>query len=478
MIRTMKLLSCAFLVTLVVNGPESSLAAATLSHADTQSTDVRSEGEGTSFLTMLVSFLQPGDMRPGQQDDQKTAAAQQVASEDSALVSAITPMTSITIDVPQGQAGETEAAEAAKEKEKADADIEQEKARLELLLQQLTAKEKELALLREKTTAAATQLNAEKNRAEALEAQLNQKEQELAGICTARDNHQQMSQELNRTKSSLELAKQQVSDIERQYAISNDQLDFAMQRIADLDLQLVAKDQELKMELASRDSQLVQAKRILASVGKSLPKPAKITPSMKNAFPQQAVARGTVDLSRVSEKLASVLQDDLKKGTVVLEQRGDKLTLALASGELFGVGRVTMTTAGASLVKRIGVALRKFRPQSVEVAGHTDSIPVKYNPKRPFKDNAELSQARAENASKALIKGGLGADRVRAIGYADSRPVATNDTEEGRTKNRRVEIIVTQSGQPIASLGEKDGQTSENRTAAPYGAVIQKVATR
>ena len=470
MIRTMKLLPCAFLVTLVVNGSDSSLAAATLSHVDTQSTDVRSEGEQTSFLTMLVSFLQ--------QDDQKTASAQQVASEESALVSAITPMTSITIDVPQSQAGETEAAEAAKEKEKADADIEQEKARLELLLQQLTAKEKELALLREKTTAAATQLNAEKTRAEALEAQLNQKEQELAGICTQRDTHQQMSQELNRTKSSLELAKQQVSDIERQYTISSDQLDVAMQRIADLDLQLVAKDQELTMELASRDSQLAQAKRILASVGKTLPKPVKLTPSMKNAFPQQAVARVSPDITKVNEKLMAALKDDIKRGAVVMEQRGDKLTLALASGELFGAGRVTMTPVGAALVKRIGVALRKFRPESIEVAGHTDSIPVKYNPKRPFKDNAELSQARAENASKALIKGGLGADRVRAVGYADSRPVATNDTEEGRTKNRRVEIIVTQSTQPIASSGEKDGQTSGTRTAAPYGAVVQKVATR
>lgn len=479
MIRTIQLLSCAILVTLVVSGSESSLASATLSHTDAQSTNVRSEGGRTFLPTSLISFLLPGDTRP----DQKIAAAQQVASADSALVSAITPMTSITIDVPQSQT--TGEAEATKEKEKTDEDIEQEKARLELLLQQLTAKESELALLREKTTAAAKQLNAEKTRAEALEAQLNQKEQELAGICTQRDNHQQMSQELNRTKSSLELARQQVADIERQFTISNDQLDVAMQRIADLDLQLVAKEQEfnsvkstLDMELASRDSQLVQAKRLLASVGKTLPKPVKLSPSNKNAFPQQAVARATVDLSRVSEKLASALQEELKRGTVVLEQRGDKLTLALSSGELFGVGRVTMTTAGASLVKRIGVALRKFRPQSVEVAGHTDSIPVKYNPKRPFKDNAELSQARAENASKALIKGGLGADRVRAIGYADSRPVAPNDTEEGRTKNRRVEIIVTQSGQPLASTDEKAGQDPVSRTAASYGAVVQKVATR
>ncbi|MBL8073746.1 MAG: OmpA family protein [Nitrospira sp.] len=484
MIRTIQLLSCAILVTLVVSGSESSLASATLSHTDAQSTNVRSEGGRTFLPTSVVSFLLPGDTRP----DQQTAAAQQVASADSALVSTITPMTSITIDVPQNQTGGSEATkeiETTKEKEKTDADIEQEKARLELLLQQLTAKESELTLLREKTTAAAKQLNAEKTRAEALEAQLNQKEQELAGICTQRDNHQQMSQELNRTKSSLELAKQQVADFERQYTISSDQLDVAMQRIADLDLQLVAKEQEfnsvkstLDMELASRDSQLVQAKRLLASVGKSLPKPAKLSPSNKNAFPQQAVARATVDLSRVSEKLTSALQEELKRGTVVLEQRGDKLMLALSSGELFGVGRVTMTTAGASLVKRIGVALRKFRPQSVEVAGHTDSIPVKYNPKRPFKDNAELSQARAENASKALIKGGLGADRVRAIGYADSRPVAPNDTEEGRTKNRRVEIIVTQSGQPLASSDEKAGQDPVSRTAAPYGAVVQKVATR
>lgn len=476
MIRTTKILSCAFLVALAVNGHVSSLAAATHSLEERQTADVRSEGGQPSLLATLVTLVMPGDATPGQQDGQKTSSAQQVASsDDPALVSAITPMTSITIDVPpQSQPEEAEAA-AAKEKEKADADIEQEKARLELLLQQLTAKEKELSLLREKTTAAATQLNAEKTRAEALEAQLNQKEQELSGICTQRDTHQQMSQELNRTKSSLELARQQVADIDRQFSISNDQLDVAMQRIADLDLQLVAKDQELKTELASRDSQLVQAKRILASVGKSLPKPAKITPSMKNAFPQQAVARLSPGLTKVNEQLTAALKEELKRGTVVMEQRGDKLTLALASGELFGVGRVTMTTAGASLVKRIGVALRKFRPESIEVAGHTDSIPVKYNPKRPFKDNAELSQFRAENASRALIKGGLGADRVRAIGYADSKPVATNDTEEGRTKNRRVEIIVTQSGPPIAS---SDEQPSGTRAAAPLGAVIQKVATR
>jgi chemotaxis protein MotB len=386
-------------------------------------------------------------------------------------------MTSITIDPPQGQSTEIVKSETEKEKE-----------RLEQLLQQLTATEKELAILRDRTTAATNQLTVEKTRAEALEAQLNQKEQELAGLCTQRDTHQQMSQELNRTRSSLELARQQVLDIERQFAISNDQLDTAMQRLADLDLQLVAKDQEFQlakanmdMELASRDSQLVQAKRLLASLGKSLPKPAKLTPSNKNLLPQPVIttARATADLTRVSEKLTNALQEELKRGSVVLEQRGDKLTLALPSGELFAKGRATMTPAGTSLVKRIGVALRKFRPQSVEVAGHTDSTPVKYDSRRPFKDNSELSRARAEHAGKALIKGGVGVERVKTVGYADSRPIATNDTEEGRSKNRRVEIVVTQGAEPIAALSEKDGQiVSNTRGAPPYGGMVQKVVNR
>ncbi|MGE3976949.1 MAG: OmpA family protein [Nitrospira sp.] len=476
----MKLIASAFLFTVTVNGYELSLAAAPQPMAGNQPTVVRSDDGQRSLMTMLVGFLKPTDVRHAQQGNEEGGSyVHQVDSGDTAsatLIAPITPMTSITVDSPQSQPVDADKTEADKEK-----------IRLEQLLQQLTAKENELALLRDKTTATTNLLNVEKTRAEELEAQLTQKEQEFAGLCTQRDTHQQMSQDLNRARSSLELARQQVFDIERQFAISNDQLDTAMQRIADLDLMLVAKEQEfqlakanLDMELASRDSQLTQAKRLLASVGKSLPKPAKLTASNKNLLPRQSIAaaRATTDLTKANEKLMSALQNELKRGSVALEQRGDKLTLAL-SGELFAKGRATMTPAGTSLVKRIGVALRKFHPQSVEVAGHTDSTPVKVSNRRPFKDNTELSRARAEYAGKALIKGGLGADRVKAVGYADSQPIATNDTEEGRSKNRRVEIVVTRGSDPFASaVGGKDEQgASNNRSAsASYGRMVQKVA--
>ena len=170
------------------------------------------------------------------------------------------------------------------------------------------------------------------------------------------------------------------------------------------------------------------------------------------------------DLGKMSERLASLLQPELKKGNVTLRQRGNKLTLAFATGELFTPGDATVTLGGTSLLERVGTVLHGFRYQSVEVAGHTDNTPVRNDPRRGFRDNIELSRTQAEHASQALINGGIEADRIKAIGYADTKPIATNGTEKGRNKNRRMEIVITQwselggnSGDAKTQVGKKLG---------------------
>jgi chemotaxis protein MotB len=343
-------------------------------------------------------------------------------------------MTSITVDAPQSELS----------------DADKERVRQEQLQQQLSAKENELAILRDKAASAANQLIVEKRRADELEAQLTQKEQELSGICTQRDTHQQISQDLNRTKSSLELAKQQVLDREREFLVANEHLDDATQRLAakEQELQLTKSNldkmthtlADLDRELIERNTQLSQAKQLLASLGRSLPKQGTQSASGKGPGLGQT---GPGELGKVSENLASALQDELKQGTVALRQRGNKLTIALASGELFALGDATMTATGTSLLERIGTALQQFQNQRIEVAGHTDSVPVRSDNRRPFRDNLELSQARAQHASQTLIDSGLGADRIKTVGYAATKPIASNKTAEGRSKNRRVEIIVT-----------------------------------
>ena len=76
---------------------------------------------------------------------------------------------------------------------------------------------------------------------------------------------------------------------------------------------------------------------------------------------------------------------------------------------------------------------------TITVEGHTDNVPIS-TPQ--FPSNWELSAARASTVVRHLIARGIPADRLSAVGYADTRPLAANDTEAGRAKNRRVSIII------------------------------------
>ncbi len=92
------------------------------------------------------------------------------------------------------------------------------------------------------------------------------------------------------------------------------------------------------------------------------------------------------------------------------------------------------------------------------MAGHTDNQKLSKALRKTFPNNKALSWARAENARRALINGGLPADVAMAVGFADSKPVAPNTTESGRQKNRRVELVISQWSMAKTGPAEKGGQ--------------------
>lgn len=465
---SMKFVAFAVLFIFTVNGQDASLAASLRSIIDNQNqtTTARSTGVHGHPVAAFTGFRTAADTPRVPANTRCCSHIYPVHSDDTADGSSTTApvtSTSLTVDIPPSQLLEAE----------------RERERLAQLQEQLAVKEQELAVLRDKTAAATSQLTIEKSRADTLEAQLTQKEQELSGICAQRDTHQHMSQDLNRTQSSLEQAKQQVVDMERELIVANEHLSDAAQRLA-------AKEQELQTtksnldkmthmladldrERLEQNTQLNQAKQLLASFERNMPNQGKQSASGKSSVPVQT---GPSDIGKVSENLASALQEELTRGTVALRQRGNQLTLALASGEVFALGDATMTPTGTSLLERIGAVLQQFRIQRIEVAGHTDSIPVRSDNRRPFRNNLELSQARAQHAGQTLIDGGLGADRIKTVGYAATKPIASNKTVEGRSKNRRVEIIVTPWS---ASPGK--GKHVANKPSQPQKAV-QKIVNR
>jgi chemotaxis protein MotB len=94
-------------------------------------------------------------------------------------------------------------------------------------------------------------------------------------------------------------------------------------------------------------------------------------------------------------------------------------------------------------LKRVAARLREAPDYQIRIEGHTDSKPPKPALRSRYPTNWELSSARATNVLRCLIRdGGLPADRLLAVGYGATRPVAGNETEEGRRRNRRVEIVL------------------------------------
>jgi outer membrane protein OmpA-like peptidoglycan-associated protein len=104
-------------------------------------------------------------------------------------------------------------------------------------------------------------------------------------------------------------------------------------------------------------------------------------------------------------------------------------------GVHFDFDKATLKPEGMSVLNQAAALLQKHERVVVEVAGHTDSVGSE-------KYNQGLSDRRANAVKDYLISKGVKASRLSARGYGESRPVASNDTDEGRAENRRVELIV------------------------------------
>jgi len=106
---------------------------------------------------------------------------------------------------------------------------------------------------------------------------------------------------------------------------------------------------------------------------------------------------------------------------------------------LFDFGSATINPAGFVFLDKIADTLDKI-PYAMRVEGHTDNVPIQT---RRFPSNWELSVARAVNVVKYFAEvSNIDPNRLSAVGYGESRPVAANDTASNRVKNRRVEILL------------------------------------
>ena len=138
----------------------------------------------------------------------------------------------------------------------------------------------------------------------------------------------------------------------------------------------------------------------------------------------------------LEERLAKEIDD--KQVRLKMEEKG--LVVTFVADVLFDSGKAVLKEEISSvLYKVIAILNEDLAENKIGIEGHTDNQPIKYS---KWKSNWELSTHRALSVLNYLVKNGVDPVRVRAVGYGEYQPVASNDTPWGQQLNRRVEIVI------------------------------------
>ena len=141
----------------------------------------------------------------------------------------------------------------------------------------------------------------------------------------------------------------------------------------------------------------------------------------------------------------------IEAGKLDITVRRGQIVLALGTDILFDTGKTEIKPDGKTAIAEVADALRGVSGRRFQVAGHTDTLPIKT---KEFPSNWELSTARAVAVVKLLVEKGVKPDAVSAAGYAEFDPAAGNGSDKGRSKNRRIEIVIVPNIEDLVKMPE------------------------
>lgn len=224
-----------------------------------------------------------------------------------------------------------------------------------------------------------------------------------------------------------------------------------------------ARKKELAQATAELQAKLAELSKALAeSEGKTNETLEKLQQELiakadqveKLQVEKLALAKKTEALEQKSatyDSLVSSLQQEIKEGKIKITEAKNRLSVELIDRVLFDSGSTTLKSEGEAALRKVAGILRGVTDKQILVEGHTDGVAITGALAETFPTNWELSVARATRVVRFLEDAGVPPGNLGAAGFSKFRPVATNETDDGRRLNRRIEIVLT----PRAGLASK-----------------------
>ncbi|HNW39050.1 MAG TPA: OmpA family protein [Candidatus Omnitrophota bacterium] len=166
------------------------------------------------------------------------------------------------------------------------------------------------------------------------------------------------------------------------------------------------------------------------------------------------------ELARSKGMLEQKLSQEIDDKQIKLQMMEKGLVITVVGDLIFDSGKAKIRGEAFPLLTKVSDILKdNMRQFNVGIEGHTDNVPIKQS---GWKSNWELSTARALSVLHYLAnEQGISPERLSAIGYGEYRPVASNDTKDGRLQNRRVEIVILPNVTKVKSDSAAPYQLSE-----------------
>ena len=149
-------------------------------------------------------------------------------------------------------------------------------------------------------------------------------------------------------------------------------------------------------------------------------------------------------MNKAYEYILAYLETERLNDQAYIIRSQDKIKIVIPQHAMFPTPRSAwLTPKGAGLIAKIARGLKQMDPIYIEIGGHTDNTPVSNEMSKVYPTNWHLAQARSMSVLIVLNELGIPKDKMCAISYGDTKPIADSKSDEGKSMNRRVELVIT-----------------------------------
>jgi chemotaxis protein MotB len=258
----------------------------------------------------------------------------------------------------------------------------------------------------------------------------------LKDALTAHSDSSRCATDLSAARADVDRLTAQLKDATSHAADGDQALATAQSSLRDLQAKLdgsTAENEALRKELTRLGK---NADSLLAEKGSLANALADAKARLEELRKAQAAAEARAALFR---QLALKFQKMIDAGQLKVVLRNGHMVLQLANDVLFDSGRTDVKSSGRDALSQVATVLKTMPDRHFQVAGDTDNVPIQ----TPlFPSNWELSTRRAVEVVHFLVSQGMNPQLLSAAGYGEFDPIASNDTSDGRAKNRRTEITL------------------------------------